>query len=183
MISGIKKSCKKRSRPRGVNSVRVHTASAYGPTEYMNNLNFVLNIATTKTAPQCGMLLNRFEEPDSKIIHLSVPSVGLYNNQSNECEEQTKDDLKRVGFYGSYVILYNERIDEAGNVTNTTKRTYTNKKGYFTVYEMIKNIVKFESVERPKSLWFGGVDCHHVFFEGIHSNSALNGSYCVSWGS
>ena len=39
-------------------------------------------------------------------------------------------------------------------------------------------IVQFEKLDRPKSLWFGGVDCHqthHVFFEGIYLSTSLSG--------
>ena len=67
-----------------------------------------------------------------------------------------------------------------------TKRSFLNKRGYFTVHEMVHHIIAFENVARPKSRWWGGkvgeVDTHHVFFEGIQ-RAADGHSYFIVWGS
>ena len=52
---------------------------------------------------------------------------------------------------------------------------------FFTAQEMIDNIIVFERIDRPKTSWFGGVDCHHVYFEGLRPDE--KGSYHLFWGS
>ena len=42
-------------------------------------------------------------------------------------------------------------------------------------------VAKFEKVARQTSEWFGGVDTHHIFFEGMHKDK--DGCYSVYWGS
>ena len=172
----------KRSKEKS-NSLIRKEARKSGPTEYMNNLNFVLTIATTNTSPQRGILLNRFEEPDSRITDIVAGAVTVYDRNDNEVYEQTACDLSQAGFYGDKITFFSKRVDQTGKVVDTTKRTYCNKKHYFTAKEMIDNIVKFERVDRPKSSWFGGVDCHHVFFEGMRPDKKLKGAYHICWGS
>ena len=38
--------------------------------------------------------------------------------------------------------------------------------GYFTAKEVVDAVVAFEKNDLPKSYWFGGLDCHRIFFEG-----------------
>ena len=58
--------------------------------------------------------------------------------------------------------------------------TFKNDKGYFTVRELVDNIVEFEKEDRLASDWFGGVDTHHRFFEGIYKDKD---AYRICWGS
>ena len=41
-------------------------------------------------------------------------------------------------------------------------KTFKNDKGYFTVNELVQNVVEFEKVNRPKTDWFGEIDTHHT---------------------
>ena len=60
--------------------------------------------------------------------------------------------------------------------------SYRNTLGFFTVVEVVAIIVEFERIDRPKSQWFGGIDCHHVSFEGLRLNSNSDGdAFCISW--
>ena len=68
-----------------------------------------------------------------------------------------------------------------GEVTDTTTKTFV-KEGGFSCWDVIKNIKKFEELDRPKSRWFGGIDCHHVFYEGIYFNKDKK-TLSISWGS
>lgn len=151
-----------------------------GPTDLLNKVSFVLNISTTNTAPQRGMLLNRFEQPDSKIKAIRASPPTLYAD--NESHELSQADLRQPAFHGSVLTLYSNWRDHRGATVDTTCRSFRSTKGYFTVAEVVANIVAFEKIDRPKSLWFGGIDCHHVFFEGLHA-AELPGTYGVSWGS
>ena len=62
----------------------------------------------------------------------------------------------------------------------TTTKTFKKKEG-FSCWDVIKNIIAFEKIDRPNSLWFGGIDCHHVFYEGLVLNK--NGTISICWGS
>ena len=51
----------------------------------------------------------------------------------------------------------------------------------FTVEELLKAVEDTERQSRPNSEWFGGVDMHHVYFEGIAE--AEDGVWDIQWGS
>jgi hypothetical protein len=78
------------------------------------------------------------------------------------------------------MTLYNQWSDQDGNVTGETKKTFRNTKGFFTIAEVVKKICEFETIDRPKSKWFGGIDAHHVFYEGM---SKKEKGYTISYGS
>jgi hypothetical protein len=64
----------------------------------------------------------------------------------------------------------------------TDKRTYIapNKK-HFTVKELVEVVEEWERIDRPRSNWFGGVDEHHIFFEGLKVDE--NNVAVSLWGS
>ena len=63
-----------------------------------------------------------------------------------------------------------------------TERSYHSDKNYFTIQEVIANIVDFEMARRPKTDWFGGIDAHRVYFEGMF-RGADGASFNIWWGS
>ena len=161
---------------------KMKTTTEYGPTKECNDISFLLNISTTKTAPQRGILLNRFEEPDSVIKMITHSEITRYNREIDEHIPLTKRELEAVGFVGEQFILHNTWKNDNNEVVAETKKTFKNQKGYFTIKEIVKHIVNFERVDRPKTSWFGGVDCHHIYYEGIHLNRDKAG-YGIGWGS
>lgn len=154
----------------------------HGPTKEMNNICFLLEITTTKTAPQRGFLLNRFEEPDSLIKQISHSEITRYDEEIENHIPLTKEELNAVGFVGKEFTLHNTWLNNKKKLVGETKITFTNDKDYFTIQEIVRRIIQFEKLDRPKTSWFGGVDCHHIYFEGIHLNRDKAG-YGISWGS
>ena len=62
-----------------------------------------------------------------------------------------------------------------------TEMKFTN--GPFTLKDVIDNILKFDKIRRNKTKWSGGgIDLHHVFYEGLFKNHD-DTSYNVCWGS
>ncbi|CAF1560840.1 unnamed protein product [Didymodactylos carnosus] len=61
------------------------------------------------------------------------------------------------------------------------KKTYTFENEYATVKQFTDAIIDFEKLTRPNTNWFGGVDIHHIFYEGIRGDGK-NG-YEIMWGS
>ena len=51
----------------------------------------------------------------------------------------------------------------------------------FTIQDMIIAIEVTERKSRGSSEWLGGIDVHHIYFEGIHQNE--NGDWEIPWGS
>ena len=155
-----------------------------GPTKFLSGRNcvqFHLCIETTDTLPPQGMLMNRFEAEGSKITSMSHTEIQFFSKR-DDFVNLTKEQLSMPGFIGSSITFHNIWKNQKNKVVAETKHTFTNEKGYFTVKEMVKNIVEFEKLDRPKSLWFGGVDCHHIYFEGILKNKDGD-TYCICWGS
>lgn len=184
MKSSKKKGGKKKKN--NIAEARTHWFNSLekGPTKFLSGnkcIQFQLCIDTTNTAPQRGMLMNRFEEEDSKITSISHTEIQFFSKQRNDFVDLTQEQLSMPGFIGDWITFHNIWVNK-DKVVAQTKRTYTNQKGYFTVEEMVKNIVKFEKLDRPKTSWFGGVDCHHIFFEGISKNKD-NATYGIHWGS
>ena len=155
-----------------------------GPTPYMRKLNFTLQIKTTKTAPQCGMLLNRFELPGSQITSITASNPTIYDSATNDMIDQTSRELSQPGFIGEVLVLENKYVDKNGKAVAKTRKLSTRKRGYFTAKEVVDAVVAFEKIDRPKSCWFGGIDCHHVFFEGIRpSGRGEKKAFGIAWGS
>jgi hypothetical protein len=152
-------------------------------TDAVKKLCFTLDIQTTNTSPQHGMLMNRFEEPDSRIKSINVGEVTYYDPESEEHVPYTTAKLKTMPGYTADTMTFESvwRDMDTNQITATTTKTFT-KEGGFSCWDVIKNIVKFEKLDRPKTKWFGGIDCHHVFYEGIHFNKD-NKTLGISWGS
>ena len=161
---------------------RASSTRSCGPTPMLRSISFTLNISTTNTAPQVGLLLNRFEMPDSEIVSMSASEPQRYDNDDDEVYPLTVAELNRPGFVGNRLPVESIWIDRRGHTVAETHKTFTNRKGYFTVREVVKIVESFEKLDRPKTNWFGGIDCHHIFFEGLRLNKARD-AFVINWGS
>ncbi len=152
-------------------------------TDEMKKLCFTLDIETTNTAPQRGMLLNRFEEPDSRIISINIGEVSYYDEKVGDLVPYTKAKLKTMPGYTADTMTFKSVWHDmkTNEITGTTIKTFT-QEGGFSCWDVLKCIKKFEKRDRPKTQWFGGIDCHHVLYEGIHFNKD-NKTLGISWGS
>ena len=126
-----------------------------GPTPMLRSLNFVVHVETTNTSPQRGMLLNRFEEPDSEMVSLNAGPLERFDDALNEHIELKRDELKQPGFIGSELPLDSIWKTRDGRTVAETRRTFKTRKGFFTVSEVVKAVEEFERVDRPKSKWNG----------------------------
>ena len=166
-----------------------------GPTDLMSgdNLVFYLWIETNTDAVVYGSLRNRFEKADASIVDIVSSPPSFYDkNGSEEIIELTPAQLSKPGFNGDDVTFKNgashdsplvsRKQSSGGGCDVNSTMTFHNKTGFFTVQEMIHNIVAFEKMDRPKTKWFGGVDCHHTYYQGLELNEDGK-SYEVMWGS
>ena len=147
------------------------TSSVPGPTAELERVSFTLLIS---------MHSDEVEGITSPTTRLAFDS----ENDSDFSEEDMEDPLlseevlQRPEFYGSQMTLCSEAGDFC---TASTERTYPTNKYYFTLQEVIDNIVDFEVASRPNTLWLGGGDRDHVFFEGLVPYS--DGRFEIYWGS
>jgi hypothetical protein len=126
-------------------------------------------------------LLNHCENPKSSIIgisHTELIDFDKHDSYKHELLKLTEEELNQTGFIGDEITVSD------GNRGGDTEITYLSKDGQFTVLELVKVIVEFEKVARSNSDWFGGVDTHHRFFEGI-SSFTHDGAvvHTIRWGS
>ena len=88
-------------------------------------------------------------------------------------------EMLAPAFHGHEIVL---RSGPSQFHEGETKRTFVNRRGDFIVGEMVRDILAFERMGRPKSRWQGGMDAWHVHLEGIQRNKDGHG-YCIIWGS
>ena len=133
-----------------------------GPTSMMQDSNFALKINSN------GEIEGIVEKPK-------------YFDENNDLIDT---DLTEAGFIGDKISFLTEYENEPGKIRML--HTFFSSKGFFTIGEMIKIIIDFEIMDRPKrKTSISEIDTHNVFFEGIHETESTNceNSYYVFWSS
>ena len=164
-----------------INPIMPRTRSKGVTYAFNKNVTFILGVDTDKPSVQHFPLLNRFEDPDSKIVNIFSNEITHYDKELEEQVPFTQEELDVPAFIGSEISLSSVWLDRKNKKVAETHMSFYNDIGYFTIQEMVDMVVEFEKVDRPKTCWFGGVDAHHVYFEGLHKQK--DGSYSVCWGS
>ena len=119
---------------------------------------------------------------------LNNPTEQLIKKDTNNFNDLTYEDLMQIAYPDKNITLYNIWYEYTNKTrskfkkVNETKITYTARNGrWFSCKELMDIIIKFDLEDRPKSLWFGGIDAHHIYFDGLQMN--VDGSYRIQWGS
>lgn len=153
-----------------------------GPMRFLNhNILFSLYVDTDKPSKQIGNLLNRFEDEDAVVTSIGRSAIERWDEVDEDVVPMSHEELDAPAFIGSNLNVSSMWINKKGKKIDETRMSFSASKGYFTVKEIADLVVKFEEKDRPKSKWFGGVDAHHVFFEGLEKNE--DDSYRIRWGS
>jgi hypothetical protein len=121
---------------------------------------------------QIGNLLNNFVEYDSKIKSIKWCDDIRVFTEDDDILPIKKEDLENVVYEEDHIIIVKD-ID-------CHRKIFLVKEG--TVLELLDIILEFEKEFRPDSYWFGGIDAHHVYFEGLNSTGTKY-EYKISWGS
>ncbi len=125
-------------------------------------------------------------DPNNANIHWATDTCGriftFFDKDSDDLVELSEDELDKKCYSQTSIII----------CSGSTERTYMNDNG-FTVRELLDYVLEVETIERPKSEWFGGVDVHHVYFEGLYLQKdeheddiydiGQTKKFYVSWGS
>lgn len=148
-----------------------------GFTEYAKALHFRVCVRTTLNRIPTSLVCNRIEDPESCILTITPTEPMIWNGRS-----LTPADGTVIAYYGSTLTLHSEWMDlSTRHVVATTTRTFHSPLPHFTVDDVVRCVVEFDQEARPKTKWLGGIDCHHVFFDGFHETS--EGYYAPLWGS
>ena len=137
-------------------------------------MSFTLNIETDMPAIEHPVLMNRFEQEGAKVTNISSCL------QDNECfEDEDANKIKNlIAFKGNHITLV---LPPFWKVADFYERTFMNEKGSLTAKELMDVIIEFEKVSRNRTEWRGGIDAHHIFFEGMEKLSSEK--YYIIWGS
>jgi hypothetical protein len=119
-----------------------------------------------------------FAETGSKIESVELCVMGRHLDEYIEIDDMDESFFKEIGYNKPTIKVQSHASIEMGRVV---KHTAPNGK-CFTNEDLIKVVEETERQTRGDSEWFGGVDCHHVYFEGIHFDDDSDvGTIC--WGS
>lgn len=138
------------------------------PKKLLSDLDMVLkiNIPTYKV----GKLENKFVKSDIQINKKDITATPFSKFEDDDMVKLTPKDLNQK------VYNYNTIILSSFDVKTTHK-----KQGGFTIKDLWSAILNHERVARLESNWFGGIDAHHIYFEGL--NLQKEGYYTIFWGS
>ena len=127
----------------------------------------------SKPSKQIGSLLNHHEVEDATLVNISHTDIQYFDGEN--FSKLTNEELDEIAHIGP--ITFAECPTESGKFC---RRTY--RKNYFTVKELVKTIVDFETYNRQYKKWFGGIDTHHIYFEYLVYDKDKRG-FVISWGS
>jgi hypothetical protein len=142
----------------------------------INKLSFVLQVEVVEAdLSRQPTLPNIMMTRASRIGAVSIDKAGvnLYDKESGDFTPLTHAQLDQVAYDQPEITF-----------TSETKPSFTVNapagKSCFTVNDILDAIAAFEQYDRPSTDWFGGPDCHHVFFEGMHVTPE---GWYIAWGS
>lgn len=127
--------------------------------EFFNSLSGKLVIELTVPPVQVGNLLNQRAAPEAGIASLKL-TAEVFNDETETFRPLTPEELDSVAFRGASIRL---RSEDGEAVTHAAPNGQ-----FFTVRQLLAAVEETERQTRDQSEWLGGVDVHHVFFEGIH---------------
>jgi hypothetical protein len=141
--------------------------------EFFNDLSGKLEIELSEPPQQVSPnLLNLQASPDAKVVSLKL-KAHVFDRKTDESRELTPEEWNSVAFRSGTIKL---RSDEGRIIQHKAP----NGK-FFTVRDLVTAVEQTERETRGETDWLGGVDVHHVYFEGIHQEE--EGVWDIYWGS
>jgi hypothetical protein len=140
--------------------------------EFFNKLSCTLEIELTVPTERIGNLCNVRATPGAEITSLRLAAT-VFARDLGTFRELTLGELQSAAFLASQIAL-------RGVSGGVTLHEAPNGE-CFTVQDLLNAVAETERQTRGKSTWFGGVDVHHIFFEGVHQ--ADGGVWEIRWGS
>lgn len=140
--------------------------------EFFNSLSGKLEIELTVPAEPVANLLNLRASPEARVARVELRAE-IFNPDTEDFRPLTAEELETVAFRGSSIRLRSE----GGEVVAHDAPNGS----FFTVRDLLRAVEETERRTRDRSEWLGGIDVHHVFFEGIHPDG--DDVWEICWGS
>lgn len=139
--------------------------------DFFNSLSGRLVIKLSEPARPVGQLLNVAASPTAQIQSVSF-EVKVF--ESRKFRPLTDEEWRRV-------VIPEAHLRMASGVARqlVIEHTAPNPRG-FDVRALCDALAKTEHVGRQQTEWFGGIDVHHVTFEGLTREGDV---WIVNWGS
>ena len=146
--------------------------SSHPELELFNGLHGLLEIELTEPPQQVAPhMLNLKASPTAKIASLRFEVT--IDDGGDEPRPLNQAELDSIAFA-------EPRIRLTGETSDTVAIEAPNGR-HFTVRDLIQAIETAELELRAKSEWDGGIDVHHIYFEGLSEEP--DGAFFISWGS
>lgn len=139
---------------------------------FFNSLSGRLKIDLDIPAEQVGHLTNLRASPTARVVRLTLEAE-VFIRDTGEFRPLNPEEWDAVAFRGRSIRL---RTDDGEAVLH-----HAPNGSFFTVRELLQAVEETERRTRDRSEWLGGVDIHHIFFEGIHPGE--DGVWQIYWGS
>jgi hypothetical protein len=146
--------------------------SSMTPSDFFNSLSGVLDIKLSEDPSRITpSLYNVAAAPNARIVSLSFK---LEICGEDGFRDLTDADWRRVGFESPTI-----RLRSSYSATVVAHKAPNG--AHFTVRDLAIAIEETERQSRGASNWFGGIDVHHIFFQGLHVDQ--DGVWEIAWGS
>lgn len=139
---------------------------------FFNSLSGRLKIELDVPAEPVGNLQNLRASPAARITRLELQAE-VYEPDTEEFRPLTPEEYDAVAFRGGSIRL---RSEDGEPVLHRAPNG-----SYFTVRDLLRAVEETERQTRGQSEWLGGIDVHHIFFEGIEPTDG--DVWEIYWGS
>ena len=141
--------------------------------EFFNSLSGRLKIELSEPAERITPNLENLKAPPGAEIRSMSLDITYFENE--ELRELTTEEFDSVAFSQPSIRL--RSVYEGGPVIEHGAPNGE----FFTVRQLLAAVLDAERQIRGNSEWFGGVNVHHIYFEGIYPTK--DGCWFASWGS
>jgi hypothetical protein len=152
-----------------------------GGLRFFNSLSGRLHIGLSEPAVRVSeRLLNLKAPPSARIEEVSFSMQVLEETGEGDDldfgdpRDLTKEEWRRV-------VLRSPAIRMRGENDKQVVEHRASDGAAFTVRDLAAAIAETERQTRGGTLWDGGIDVHHIYFEGIELEG--DGVWFISWGS
>jgi hypothetical protein len=144
-----------------------------------NRLSGTISIEMSEPPHRMGQLWNMQSPPTATLKDVTWPNPSIYekDNYDDPFRPLTSEELDLVVLETPSI-----RVNSFACLKRTRNVEHKAPNGkYFTIRDMLGVVVETERQTRGDTDWFGGIDVHHVFFEGIKLRD--DGVWIIGWGS
>ena len=140
------------------------------PLGLFNRISAILEVELSDPPTQMLGLANLQANPEARLKSVLLRVDGVLGE---EFRPLTQEEMDSIALTEQRVVLESHGMQ--------VEHTAPTPAG-FSIADMLKAVEETERRTRGQSEWFGGIDVHHVFFEGIYDRGKP-GVWEIAWGS